>query len=429
MKQHFDAIVVGAGPAGCACGLTLAKAGLSTLLVERGKFAGAKNMWGGVFYGPLFYQLFPNFWEEAPVERYILQHRLSFLTEDSTLSVDYSSKKKGNKPYNSFSLLRAKFDRWFADKVQQAGAIVAAGLQADDLIWDEKRIVGIKAGEDEIPASVVVACDGVNSLLAEKAGLKKRPLPQHMKQGVKEVIQIPRQRIEQQFNISGEEGVAWEFIGSFTRGIPGGAFLYTNKDSLSIGVVVQLDRLVKAKIEANDLLEEFKQHPVVSRYLDSGKMVEYSAHLIPTAGKTMMPELHTDGFLVAGDAAALCLVTGLNLEGSNLAMASGIAAAETIIQAKEKEDYSKKTLGLYPQLLKQSFAMKDLESFKRAPKFLENPRIYSVYPGLACDVAEKVFTNDGRPKQKIWKLLKDSTKGNVSFPQIIKDLYQMKRAL
>ena len=429
MKQHFDAIVVGAGPAGCACGLTLAKAGLSTLVVERGKFAGAKNMWGGVYYGPLFHRLFPNFWEEAPVERYILHHKLSFLSADAALSAEFSSTKFEKRPYNSFSLLRAKFDRWFADKAQQAGAIVAAGLQADDLLWDGSRIVGIKAGGDELPASVVVACDGVNSLLAEKAGLRKRPLPQEIKQGVKEVIQIPRQKLEQRFNLSGDEGVAWEFIGSFTKGIPGGAFLYTNKDSLSIGIVVQLSALVKNKVEANDLLEEFKEHPEVTRYLREGELAEYSAHLIPTSGGAKMPELYADGFLVAGDAAAFCLVTGLNLEGSNLAMASGMAAAETVIQAKKKEDFSKKSLSSYPHFLKQGFVLKDLETFKKAPNFLENPRIYNVYPGLACDMAEKIFTNDGQPRKKIWKQLKSSMKGHVSLQQIAGDLLKMKRAL
>ena len=429
MKQHFDAIVVGAGPAGCACGLTLARAGLSTLIVERGKFAGAKNMWGGVYYGPLFYKLFPNFWDEAPVERYILHHKFSFLTGDAALSAEFTTEKFGTFPYNSFSLLRARFDRWFADKVQEAGAIVAAGLQADDLLWDGTRIVGIKAGGDELPASVVVACDGVNSILAEKAGLRKRPLPQDVKQGVKEIIRIPRQTLEQRFNLSNDEGVAWEFIGSFTKGIPGGAFLYTNKDSLSVGIVVQLSTLVENKVEANDLLEEFKMHPHVARYLEGGELVEYSAHLIPASGKSRKTELFADGFLVAGDAASFCLITGLNLEGSNLAVASGIAAAETVIQAKKKGDFSKATLSHYPFLLKQSFVLKDLETFKKAPKFLANPLIYRVYPGLACEMAEKIFTNDGQPRKKIWTQLKRSMKGNVSFLQLANDLYKMKRAL
>jgi len=429
VKQHFDAIVVGAGPAGCACGLTLARAGLQALVVERGKFAGAKNMWGGAFYGPLFHQLFPDFWEEAPVERYIARHRLFVLTPDAALSTEFSSQKFAEKPYNGFSLLRAKFDRWFADRVQKEGAIVAAGLQADELLRDGNRITGIKAGGDEFPADVVVACDGVNSLLTEKAGLRKKLLAKDVKQGVKEVIRFPQEILESRFNLSGQEGLAWEFIGAFTKGIPGGAFLYTNRDSLSVGVVVQLRALGEKKIEANQILEDFKSHPEVARYLQDGDPAEYSAHLIPSAGLTMMPEIYTDGFLVAGDAAALCLVTGLNLEGANFALASGVAAAETVIQAKKQNDFSKQTLSSYQQRLKQSFVLKDLKTFKKTPQFLENPRIYSQYPAMACDLAEKIFASDGRPRKRIWHLLKQSMGEDLSLWQIANDLRKMKGAL
>lgn len=429
MKQRFDAIVVGAGPAGCACGFTMAKAGLKILLVERGKFPGAKNMWGGVFYGPTLNQLFPGFWEEAPVERYIKRHRLSLLTKDASLSAEFTTKKFGKIPYNDFSLFRTKFDRWFAAKAEQAGAVLASGLQADDLLWDGNRVAGIKAGGDELPSSVVIACDGVNSFLSEKAGLRDKLSPRDMKQGVKEVIQLPRNLIEQRFNLSGEEGIAWEFIGSFTRGIPGGAFIYTNKESLSIGVVVQLSTLAENKIEANDLLEEFKQHPEVANYLAGGKLLEYSAHLIPVAGSSMMPALYTDGFLVAGDAAAFTLTTGLTLEGANFAIASGVAAAETVIRCKQMGDFSRKSLSYYPELLKKSFVLKDLKTFKKAPHFLENPRIYSLYPEIACDLAEKIFTNDGKPRRKIWKLLRKSMEGKISFWQVFRDLRKIKKAL
>lgn len=429
MKQKFDAIVVGAGPAGSACGYSLAKSGLATLVVERGKFPGAKNMWGGVFYGPSLNQLFPEFWEEAPVERYILRHKFSLLAPESSFSTEFTTKKFGEPPYNGFSLLRSKFDRWFASKAEQAGAIIASGLQADDLLWDGKRVVGIKAGGDELPASVVIACDGVNSALAEKAGLRGKFSPGDMKQGVKEIIQLPRDLIEQRFNLAGEEGVAWEFIGTFTRGIPGGAFIYTNKETLSVGIVVQLSELAEKKIPANDLLEEFKQHPAVANLLADGKLAEYSAHLIPVAGKAMMPGLYKDGFLVAGDAAALILATGLALEGANFAIASGLAAAQTVIKAKKSGDFSEKSLSCYPELLGQSFVLKDLEAFKKAPHFLENPRVYSLYPQLACDLAERIFTNDGKPRKKTWKLLKQSMKDRVSFLQMIRDLIQIKRSM
>lgn len=429
MLQKFDAIVVGAGPAGCLCGFTLAKAGLETLIVERGKFPGAKNMWGGAYYGPLLHEKFPDFWEEAPVERYILRRKFSFLTEDSSFSVEFSTQKFRKQPYNGFSVLRTPFDRWLASKAEQAGAILAAGLQADDLLWDGRQVSGIRAGGDDLPASVVVACDGVNSLLAEKAGLRKKLRPEFLKQGVKEVIQMPRGMIDERFFLSGEEGVAWESLGSFTQDIPGGGFIYTNKESLSVGVVVALSELAEKKIKANDLLERFKQHPEISPYLRDGKLVEYSTHLIPAAGKAMMPKLYGDGILVAGDAAALTLVTGLALEGANFAAASGIAAAETVIAAKRTEDFSATSLATYQDRLAKSFVLRDMKTFKKAPYLLKNPRLYKEYPRIACDLAEKIFTNDGEPREKMMTLLKQATKDRVSFLQMIRDLWHVKRAL
>jgi electron transfer flavoprotein-quinone oxidoreductase len=429
LNQKFDAIVVGAGPAGCACGLTLAKAGLETLIVERGKFAGAKNMWGGALYGPSLYELFPGFWEEAPVERYILRHKYSLLTQDASFSADFTSKKFCTPPYNGFSVLRSKFDRWFAAKAEQAGAVVATGLEAEDLLWEGNAVAGIKAGGDELPANVVIACDGVNSFLAEKAGLRGKLSPRDIKQGVKEVIQLPRQLIEQRFNLRGEEGTAWEFIGSFSRGIPGGAFIYTNKECLSVGIVVQLSTLSEKEISANDLLEDFKRHPEVENLLADGQLVEYSAHLVPVGGKAKMPTLYTDGMLVAGDAAGLTLATGMVLEGANFAIASGKAAAETVIRAKKTGDFSKQSLAHYPELLKRSFVLEDLKTFKKAPLLLENPRFYCQYPELACELAEKIFTNDGIPRKKFWKMFRESQRGRISLWQMIRDLLRIKRAI
>lgn len=429
MEKKFDAIVIGAGPAGSVCGYILAREGLETLVVERGKFPGAKNMWGGAYYGPLLHELFPNFWEEAPVERHILRRKFSLLTEGSSLSMEFSTHKFKEPPYSGFSVLRAKFDRWLAEQAEKAGAIVASGLQADDLLWDRRKVSGIKAGGDAIPASVVVACDGVNSLMAEKAGLRKKMAPAHFKHGIKEILQLPKETIENRFFLSGEEGISWEALGFFTQGIPGGGFIYTNKDSLSIGIVVQLNALAEKKVRANDLLEEFKKHPEIAPYLRDGKLLEYSAHLIPTAGKAMMPALYGEGILVAGDAAGLTLVTGLALEGANLALASGVAAAETIIAAKKRKDFSAKSLASYQNRLSNTFVLKDLDTFKRAPHFLDNPRLYNTYPWIACDLAAKLFTNDGQPRERLIQLLKQATKDRVSFLQVLRDLWQIKGAL
>jgi electron transfer flavoprotein-quinone oxidoreductase len=429
VKQKFDAIVVGGGPAGCACAYQLAQEGLEVLVVERGKFAGAKNMWGGAFFGPVLNNLIPDFWKEAPIERYVARQKFSLLWEETCFSAEFSTPKFSQPPYNGFITLRSKFDRWFATKVEQMGGIMAFGLQADDLLWDKNRIVGIVGGGDKLPADVVIACDGVNSILAQKAGLGGQPKPQDVKQGVKEVLQFPRELLEQRFNLTGNEGIAWEFIGSCTRGLPGGGFIYTNKDSLSVGVVVQLDALAQQQVKANDLLEDFKSHPTIARLLDGGKLVEYSAHLIPVSGINMMPKLYTDGFLVAGDAAAFVIGTGLILEGANFAVTSGIAAADTVIRAKQKGDFSANSLAYYRKLLENSYVLKDLRTFKKAPHFLENTRIYTTYPELACNFVEKIFTSDGQPRKRAWQLLKETMKGKVTLWQMARDLIRGKEAI
>jgi electron transfer flavoprotein-quinone oxidoreductase len=429
MEQKFDAIVVGAGPAGCACAYKLAKAGLSVLVVERGKFPGSKNMWGGAFFGPTLGELLPNFWSEAPFERYISHRKISLLTKDDCLTIDFSSHKFDQQPYEGFVLLRSKFDQWFSNKVMEAGAIVASGLQADDVLKQDGKIVGIKAGNEQMLADVVIACDGVNSLLAQKAGLRGELKTTEVKQGVKEVYQFPRKELEQRFNLKGDAGLSWEFLGACTGGLPGGGFIYTNKDSLSIGLVVQLNALAEKQVRANDLLDGFKKHPAVADLLEGGKLVEYSGHLIPILGVGMMPGLYTDGFMVAGDAAAFVVGTGLILEGANFAIASGISAAETVIKAKEKKNFSAVSLAYYKELLEKSFILKDLNTFRKAPHFLENQRIYTVYPEFFCDLFEKLYTTDGKPRKHILPLLMESIKGRVSLMQIASDLMKAKDAI
>jgi electron transfer flavoprotein-quinone oxidoreductase len=429
VEQVFDAIVVGAGPAGSACAYRLAKEGLQVLVAERGKFPGAKNTWGGAFYGPALNDLLPAFGTEKPWERYVRSHRISVLNEHDCLSVEFAGASHQKAPYNGVILLRSRFDRWLADKAQEAGAVMAAGMAADDLVKEGDRIIGIKAGEDTLRARVVVACDGVNSQLAQKAGLRGELKPSQLKQGVKEVLSFPRATLEQRFGLKGDEGIAWEFFGTFTHGIPGGAFIYTNRETLSIGVVVQLSALADKQLKAVDILEDFKRHPEIARLVEGGKLEEYAGHLIPVAGVGMMPRLYAPGMLVAGDAAALVLATGLTLEGANFAVASGVAAAETVIEAKGKDDFSALMLSSYVERLRRSFVLKDMQSFRNAPHFLENQRIYTAYPELVCGLAEKIFTSNGQPRERLLDIARGEMKGRVTLMQMAQDLWQAKGAL
>ncbi len=185
MVEKVDTIVVGAGPAGSATAYSLAETGHEVLLVERAKTPGEKNVSGGVLFGSVLHKLIPNFWEEAPVERTITKRSLILLAGDSSVSLDFTSPKLGKPPHSGYSIIRNEFDQWFAKRAEEAGALLATGIRVDTLLWENKRIVGIKAGDDEIKANVVVAADGINSILTEQAGLRKTLQSKNIGLGIK----------------------------------------------------------------------------------------------------------------------------------------------------------------------------------------------------------------------------------------------------
>lgn len=432
MAEKFDAVVVGAGPAGATAALVLAQAGLEVALFERGETPGAKNMFGGaLYYSEVLHKLLPDFWKEAPVERYITRRIITFLTPTASLSLDFKDTDFGHPPYNGFTLLRAKFDQWYAQKARKAGALLIPETVVDDLLWADGKVVGIKARRDEgeVYADVVIAADGANSLLAEKAGLRKKLLPADFAVAAKELLALPPRTIEERFNLSPDEGVANEFVGSCTQGIQGGAFLYTNKASISIGVVANLNRLRESKVSIAELLDSFKEHPVLRELLKGTAIKEYSGHLIPEGGLNAMPQLYGDGILLVGDAAGLVYSTGLVVEGMNFAIASGFAAAEAVKKAKQAGDFSKKSLAHYVTLLNHSFVLQDLKNFKRTQDFLARSRLYELYPALACGIAHRLFAVDGQPRKKLLRLVREEMKGRISLSQAARDGIEAWRAL
>ena len=433
-NESFDVIVVGAGPAGSAAALIAARAGLKVALIERGEYPGAKNVSGAVFYGSaILNELIPNWWEQAPVERHISRRDLVLLSPSTTLSLDFRSAASGfvEPPYNGFTILRPKFDRWFAEQAEAAGAFLLTSTVVDDVLKEDGQIIGVKTRRDEgeIRGNVVIACDGVNSWLARKAGLQRELQTHELSLGVKEVIGLDEAVIRERFHLSGNEGMALEYVGAVTENVHGGAFLYTNKNSLSLGVLGQLSSLVEQKKRPYDLLETFKAHPSVAPLVRGGTLREYSAHLIPESGWSMMPRLFGDGILVAGDAAGFCLATGIYIEGINYAIQSGLAAGETAILACRRQEHSRYTLGNYLQFLRHRNVVKDFKAYRHAPKFVNGERLQNLYPELAARSSEALFRVDGRPKQKLLPLYWRTMRQVGARPiDVIQDLYTAARA-
>src|SRR2546429_489098 len=430
--QQFDAIVVGAGPAGSSAALAMARAGLSVALIERGEYAGAKNVSGAALYAPgLLADLLPNYWEEAPVERYLTRRVVTFLGQESALAIDFRTNHFAQPPYNGFTLLRPKFDRWLAGKAEAAGALLITSTVVDDLLYKGGLVTGVRCRREdgELYAPVVVAADGANSFLAKKAGLQREFRADEMSLGIKEILRLDAHIIEQRFNLTGDEGMANEFVGFATGDVKGGGFLYTNRDTLSIGGITQIASLAEKRLKAYDLLDQFKQHPAVAPLVRDSVTLEYSAHMIPEAGWAMLPRLSQDGLLVVGDAAGFVFAAGLFLEGMNFAIASGLAAAETIKQAHAESDFSALSMSRYRKRLEQSFVLQDLKRFRRAPDFVNNERLQNMYPELLCQVAENVFRSDGRPRHKIGRVMFDTLRGKVPLRTLLRDGWQAARAL
>ncbi|MGB8345669.1 MAG: FAD-dependent oxidoreductase, partial [Ktedonobacteraceae bacterium] len=334
--MDFDTIIVGAGPAGSSAALALARAGLRVALIERGEYAGAKNVSGAALYAPgLLADLLPNYWEDAPVERYLTRRVVTFLGKESALALDYRTSHFAEPPYNGFTILRPKFDRWLAGKAEQTGALLITSTVVDDLLYDGEQVVGVRCrrADGDLYAPVVIAADGANSFLAKQAGLQREFHADQMTLGVKEVLRLDAHTIEERFNLNGDEGMTNEYVGSATGDVKGGGFLYTNRDTLSIGIVTQIADLAKKRIKPYELLDQFKSHPAIAPLLREAVTLEYSAHMIPEGGWAMLPRLSRGGLLVVGDAAGFVFAAGLFLEGMNFAIASGLAAAETIKQA------------------------------------------------------------------------------------------------
>ena len=431
MAERFDAIVVGAGPAGSAAALSLARRGFSTLLVERGRAPGTKNMFGGRIYAWPLFEVVPEWAKDCPVERSVTREAMYFLTEDASLGITFESARLGQGRGASFTAVRSTFDAWLAKKAEAAGATLVTGIRVDDLWRESGRVCGVvSGGDDRVGADLVVIAEGATSTLVRRAGLKADLEPREVSVGVKETIELPPETIQERFGVGESEGVAAVYAGHASRGLRGGGFLYTNKASVSLGLVVSSEDLSARKVSIEDLQTTFRMHPAIQRLVSGGTVVEYSAHLVPELGATMRPVLVGDGVLVAGDAAGFLINNGYTFRGVDLAIASGAAAAEAAEAARAAGGMSAANHAAYEAALRKRNVTTDLERFARAPLYLKNARLFDLYPRLLIDVAERMYRVDGSGKDRLADLVLERAKsGDVPKLRLLLDLLAGARSM
>ncbi|WP_395858017.1 FAD-dependent oxidoreductase [Dethiobacter alkaliphilus] len=370
----FDAIVVGAGPAGSSAALHMAQNGMRVALLERGDSPGNKNMFGGAIYTEPMMEIVPDFLQEAPLERNVTRDSLWFLDNDSAVEVGFTGLRFGKPPYNKITVLRPRFDRWLADKAVQAGATLQTKAVVRDLLYEKRtlgrgRVKGVILDDGSAAeADLVILAEGVVASITKKAGLVKPTPANLLSLWIREVISLPKEKIEDRFLLEKNEGAVLAMIGYPTTQAIGLAGIFTNRDSISLTLGMSIDKIARNRVAIPELLTRLKEHPYVRRLIAGGKSEAYAAHMIPHGGKAAQPKFYDDGLMVAGDAAIM--VSGRR--GSDLAMLSGKAAAETAVHARAKQDFSADILKGYKRRLNHTFFMKNIQQAKDTVKYYDN---------------------------------------------------------
>ena len=174
-RLTFDAIVVGGGPAGISAAITMVRAGLDVILIERGRVPGSKNFFGGILYTHALGEVLPDYQARGPAfQRPVTDQGYWLMSPDSVLRLTQKSERYKKDPAEAYTALRATFDPWFAQQAVDLGVLIVTKTTVSGFLKDGKkqRVIGVTTDrpDGDVYAPVVIIAEGVNNLLTQQLG-------------------------------------------------------------------------------------------------------------------------------------------------------------------------------------------------------------------------------------------------------------------
>jgi electron transfer flavoprotein-quinone oxidoreductase len=276
--EHYDVAVIGGGSAGLAALKQLSNLGKQAILIEAGRQVGTKNISGGILYSKRpkhgrtynVEDIYPEFLQEAPVERRITQYMLHATSQNKVFTMDLTAAHEYQANFG-YSVLLNMLNGWFAkqagESAERQGGGIVSGVHVRSLEWQDEKIVLETDELEPFETKAVIAADGVNSEVAEMTRARAKFTPEQLYQGVKVIVKLPEEIIERRFGIGPNEGAAHLFAGDITLNHIGGGFLYTNRDTLSVGAVYHYDSLMDSPSEPYTLVNALIKNPMIAEFI------------------------------------------------------------------------------------------------------------------------------------------------------------------
>jgi electron-transferring-flavoprotein dehydrogenase len=373
-RMELDVVIVGAGPAGLACAIELARLAkrdgneLNIGVLEKAEALGEHSLSGAVVNPRAFRELFPDLRDaDFPFRGPVTKERVSVLTARRAIPLPMppTMHNAGNHVASLCEIVR-----WLGERAEALGVNLFTGFPAASLLVDGKRVAGVRTAAtgldrdgrplssyqapNDLVARATVLAEGTRGSLAQ-AWLEWQGVgagggnPQIFALGVKEMWETKRPL----------EAIVHTLGWPLPSDAFGGSFMYPLEPNLvALGLVVGLDYR-DAGLDVHALLQRMKLHPLFRPVLEGGEMVEWGAKTIPEGGYYAVPERRSgDGAVVLGDSAGFVDVP--SLKGIHYAMQSGMFAARAIHAALQAGDATAVRLAEYDRLVNESFIMRDL---------------------------------------------------------------------